>query len=71
MLCINVFAIAIGNLAVGWAIDDFGARGMPMPITHILLATDVLGISSALLFAFAARASSRQHISGSTVKWVQ
>jgi predicted MFS family arabinose efflux permease len=60
MMCINVFAIAIGNLAAGWAIDFLGARGVATPLTHVVLATDALAISSALFFALAARASRRQ-----------
>jgi len=64
MLCVNVFAIAIGNLAAGWAIDFLGAQGVASPITRVVLATDVLGICSALFFALAARASTRQPVLG-------
>lgn len=59
MLSINVIAIAIGNLATGWAIDFLSARRMPAPMTNVLLVTDILAIISALFFAGAARASSK------------
>jgi hypothetical protein len=55
MMLINVFAIAIGNLAVG----AFGARLTAArsghPLTMVLLGTDVLAIASAIFFALAAR----------------
>jgi predicted MFS family arabinose efflux permease len=68
MLCINVFAIALGNLGVGWAIDLLGSYGASSPITYVALATDVLGISSALFFALAARASSQRPIMTGSVQ---
>ncbi|WP_232431241.1 hypothetical protein [Cupriavidus sp. UYPR2.512] len=60
MLCINVFAIAIGTVAVGAAADHLIANGTTAPLTRVLLATDVLAIASALFFALAARASCKQ-----------
>ncbi|RDK07233.1 MFS transporter [Cupriavidus lacunae] len=60
MLCINVFAIAIGTVAVGAATDYLIANGTTVPLTRVLLTTDVLAISSALFFALAARASCQQ-----------
>ncbi|MGE8367217.1 MFS transporter [Cupriavidus basilensis] len=68
MLCINVFAIAIGNLGSGWAVDVLGARGVSAPLTKVLLATDILAISSVLFFACAARAASKATIAGATVQ---
>jgi predicted MFS family arabinose efflux permease len=55
MMLINVFAIAIGNLAAGAVSDRLGAAGSANPLTTVLLATDVLAIASALFFAIAAR----------------
>jgi len=55
MMLINVFAIAIGNLAVGALSDRLEAAGSPQPLTAVLLATDVLAIASGLFFALAAR----------------
>ncbi|MFJ1258201.1 MFS transporter [Cupriavidus sp. CuC1] len=57
MLCINVFAIAIGTVAVGAATDYLIANGTTVPLTRVLLTTDVLAIASAMFFALAARAS--------------
>ena len=57
MLCINVFAIAIGNLAAGRAVDVLAAQGVSAPLTHVVLATDVIGIGSAIFFALAALSS--------------
>jgi len=60
MLSINVFAIALGNLAAGRAVDVLTAQGVSTPLTHVVLATDVIGISSAIFFALAALFSARQ-----------
>lgn len=60
MLSINVFAIAIGNMAVGLGADYFIKAGVSAPLTGVLVTTDTLAISSALFFALAARASRRQ-----------
>ncbi|SAL64460.1 MFS transporter [Caballeronia humi] len=62
MLCINVFAIAIGNLVVGMAVDYLHESGITAPLTGVLLATDAVAITSALFFALAARASGRQPV---------
>lgn len=62
MLCINVFAIAIGNLVVGMAVDYLRRSGVTAPLTGVLLATDAVAITSALFFAIAARASGRQPV---------
>lgn len=55
MLLINVFAIAIGNLAVGAVSDRMSAAGASNGLTLSLLATDILAISAAMFFARAAR----------------
>lgn len=60
MLSINVFAFAIGNVVVGVVADHFIEAGATAPLTGVLIATDVLAISSALFFALAARATGRQ-----------
>ncbi|WP_246530440.1 MFS transporter [Paraburkholderia podalyriae] len=60
MLSINVFAFAIGNVVVGMVADHFIKAGATAPLTGVLIATDVLAISSALFFALAARATGRQ-----------
>jgi predicted MFS family arabinose efflux permease len=54
MLCINVLAIAIGNLAAGKAVDMLIAQEVSAPLTHVVLATDVVGIGSIAFFALAA-----------------
>lgn len=55
MLLINVFAIAIGNLAVGAVSDRLAAAGSGHALTWVLLATDLLVIAAALFYALAAR----------------
>ncbi|HOM12951.1 MAG TPA: MFS transporter [Rubrivivax sp.] len=55
MLLINVFAIAIGNLAVGAVSDRLAAAGAGHALTWVLLATDLLVIAAALFYALAAR----------------
>lgn len=60
MLSINVFAIAIGNVVVGMAADYFSTTGVAAPLGNVLIASDVLAISSALFFALAARALCKQ-----------
>ncbi|MCC8966249.1 MFS transporter [Bradyrhizobium sp. Pear76] len=60
MLSINVFAIALGNLAAGRAVDVLTARGVSAPLTHVVLATDVIGLGSGFFFALAALFSGRQ-----------
>jgi predicted MFS family arabinose efflux permease len=57
MLLINVFAIAIGNLAVGAVSDRMSAAGASNALTLSLLATDILAISAAMFFVLAARGS--------------
>jgi MFS family permease len=55
MMLINVFAVAIGNLAVGAVSDRMTAAGSTNALTMVLLATDILAISGAAFFALAAR----------------
>ncbi|HTP70949.1 MAG TPA: MFS transporter [Burkholderiaceae bacterium] len=55
MLLLNVFAIAIGNLAVGAFSDRMAAVGSDHALTTALLATDLLAIAGAVFFAQAAR----------------
>lgn len=55
MMLINVFAIAIGNLAAGAASDRLAAAGAASPLTMVLIATDVSALLAALFFALAAR----------------
>ena len=59
MLLINVFAITIGNLAVGMISDRLARSGASAPLTFALLGTDVLAIMSALCFLVAARIGPR------------
>ncbi|MFB9261887.1 MFS transporter [Bradyrhizobium erythrophlei] len=60
MLCINVFAIALGNLAAGRAVDMLAAQGVSAPLTHVVLATDFIAIGSGAFFALAALFSVRR-----------
>ncbi|HQR22284.1 MAG TPA: MFS transporter [Burkholderiaceae bacterium] len=57
MLLLNVFAIALGNLAVGAVSDRMSAAGASNALTLSLLATDILAISAAAFFVLAARGS--------------
>jgi predicted MFS family arabinose efflux permease len=54
MLLINVFAIALGNLAAGAASDRMAAVGSGHGLTVVLLTTDVMVIVGALFYAVAA-----------------
>lgn len=60
MLCINLFTFSLGSLAAGAAIDYLKATGIEAPMTHVLLVTDIVAISSALFFALTARALRKQ-----------
>ncbi len=55
MLLINLFAIALGNLAVGAVSDRMAAAGAGHALTFVLLATDLLAIAGAVFYAVAAR----------------
>ncbi len=55
MVFINLFAHAIGNLAVGRASDAMRHAGMSAPLTHALLGTDIVVLASALFFFMVAR----------------
>ncbi|WP_255343557.1 MFS transporter [Cupriavidus sp. UYPR2.512] len=60
MLSVNVFALSIGNVVAGRAVDVMKAQGAANPLSHVVLATDILGIASILFFALAAVAIARQ-----------
>lgn len=60
MLCINVFALSIGNVAAGKAVDVLTAQGVARPLSHVVLTTDLLGIASVIFFALAAVCIARQ-----------
>lgn len=55
VLLINVFAIAVGNMAIGIVSDRMTAAGSHSALGSALLVTDLLTISSGFLFALAAR----------------
>ncbi|SEB19180.1 MFS transporter [Variovorax sp. YR216] len=60
MLLLNIFAIALGNLAVGAVSDHLSAAGSIHALTAVLLVTDVLAISAAAFFVLAARGTKLQ-----------
>ncbi|GAB2582068.1 MFS transporter [Ramlibacter solisilvae] len=55
MLLINLFAIALGNFALGFVSDRLAQGGAATPLTTVLLAADLLAVASGLLFWLAAR----------------
>ena len=55
MMCINVVAIALGNLTVGWTTDHLLAAGSPHAYTWVLLGTDLVVASAALMYGLASR----------------
>lgn len=55
MLLINVFALAIGTVAVGMVSDHLVEAGSAHALTSVLLGTDILAIGAGLLFWLAAR----------------
>jgi|UniRef100_C6BMA5 predicted MFS family arabinose efflux permease len=59
MLLINVFAITLGNLAVGLLSDRLARTGASAPLTFVLLGTDVLAVMSGMCFLVAARVGLR------------
>jgi len=67
MLCINVFALSIGNVVAGRVVDVLMARGVSEPLTRVVLTTDILGIGSAIFFTLAAMFVARQHGSANPV----
>lgn len=62
MLLINLFAIAGGNLAIGWASDRLARAGTAAPLTTVLLATDLLALACGPLFWRIARAARREAV---------
>ena len=61
MMLINVFAIAIGNLAVGAVSDRMASSGSPVALTAVLLATDV-AVALSLWFFWRASRSGNSHL---------
>ncbi|MDM4765769.1 MFS transporter [Pelomonas sp. SE-A7] len=57
MLVINVFAIAIGNAALGWVVDRLSEQGAAEPLTRILLLSDAMAALALPFFLLAARRS--------------
>ncbi|MBV8605361.1 MAG: MFS transporter [Pelomonas sp.] len=55
MLLINVFAIALGSLALGGASDALAARGAGHPLGSVLIASDAVVLLAAACFWRAAR----------------
>jgi hypothetical protein len=55
MLLLNLFAIGGGSVAVGMASDYLMKLGNTHALTIVLLATDILTLSSGLLFWHLAR----------------
>lgn len=64
MMLINVFAIALGNLAAGAISDRLAAAGAPNALTLTLLGTDVLACAAAVFFALAARGPKGETVQG-------
>ncbi len=54
MLSINLFAVALGSVIAGWAIDKMTRDGVDHPITKVLVSTDLIVLSSSIFFAAAA-----------------
>ena len=63
MMLINLFAIAIGNLAVGAASDVLTRHGSNFALTSVLIATDVL-VACSLWFYWRASVSGDAHLAG-------
>ena len=55
MMCINVIAIACGNLAAGAASDALARMGYASPLTTVLLGVDLVTACSIVFFLGAAR----------------
>ncbi|MGU7773935.1 MFS transporter [Burkholderia sp. MR1-5-21] len=61
MTLINIFAIALGNFAVGALSDRLATAGIHGPLTLVLLGTDLLAVASLPCFlALARRSRSRE-----------
>jgi predicted MFS family arabinose efflux permease len=67
MMLINVFAIAIGNLAVGAVSDRLTANGSAIGLTVALVATDVL-VACSLWFFWRAAISGNTHLADAVDK---
>lgn len=57
MMFINIFAFALGNLAVGAISDHLAKAGVHAPLTLVLLVADGLAIASMVCFLLLARRS--------------
>jgi hypothetical protein len=66
-MLINVFAIAIGNLAVGAVSDRLTANGSAIGLTVALVATDVL-VACSLWFFWRAAISGNTHLADAVDK---
>jgi len=64
MMLINVFAIALGNLAAGAISDRLAQAGATNALTLTLLGTDVLACVAAVFFALAARGPKGETVQG-------
>jgi predicted MFS family arabinose efflux permease len=69
MMLINVFAIAIGNLAVGAVSDRLAANGSTVALTTVLIATDVL-VALSLWFFWRAANSGDERLGAAADKSV-
>ena len=67
MMLINVFAVAIGNLAVGAVSDRLTATGSAVGLTVALVATDVL-VACSLWFFWRASRSGDAHLADAVDK---
>ena len=57
MLCINVFAIALGNLGAGALSDRLARAGVPDALTTVLIGLDLIATLAIVPFLMAARAT--------------
>ncbi|MBA5606428.1 MFS transporter [Duganella sp. FT3S] len=55
MMCINVIALALGTLLLGFASDRMAAFGVAHPLTTVLMGTDMAVGLAAVCFGLAAR----------------
>lgn len=55
MMCLNVVAMALGTVLLGYVSDQLAAAGVAQPLTKVLMGTDVALGLAALCFGLAAR----------------
>lgn len=75
MMCLNVLAMALGTLLLGYLSDRLGAAGLPQPLTLVMLGADLALLPAMLCFGLAARrlalAAPRQpHLAGAATPLV-